>query len=744
MFLVLLLTAFNFQPCREQMRACGKEESTPRKTIKRGMGQGDSEGPGRRAKATARDLEDPAMKKMFVGNLHTSTTVDNLQEYFGKFGDIEKCYAATHQDSGKCKGYGFVTFKTAGGVDRVQEHRPHELHNRTMDTKRAVPKEWMGQPEAEVRSKKIYIAGLHGPKSGLHEGISDEDLRQFFGQYGEVTNVDQKSDKNTKKKTGYGYIEFSDTDPVDKLVLVGVVEVGEAVLEVKKGLSREQQEEVRMKKEEGKGAGGWGQQGMWDMQMGHSGMAQPPLPPHPYPYGHQSGMNQGRGVKRVAGREQGEWQEQGKRPKASVRDPEDPAMRKLFLGNLHTSTTLEALKEYFAKFGEIERCYCATHKDSDKCRGYGFVTYKKSVAVDDVQENRPHRLLDRVVDTKRAVPKEWMGQPEAEVRSKKIYIAGLHGPKSGLKEGISDTDLRQFFDQFGEVVNVDQKLDKTTKKKTGYGYIEFSDLDPVDKLVLVGVVEVGGAVLEVKRGLSREQQEEVRRKKEEMGAGGAPGGVPGAGGWGAQGAGGWGAQGAGGWGAPGAGGWGAPGAGGQAVSGAGQGMQGMMRDVQSKMAGMGHSGMAEQFEQLNSMMGKGEMSTEMIQSMEGTLRSMQGAMQGGEGGGLVASMGSMMSMMINMMTMCQKTMASAAKKSQPADNGSHGGSQGYGGEWGGGYGAKTGYAGAGSYDTSGKDWSYGAGASGYGGAGSYGFGEGGKWGPVGSQGAPAFKGAKDY
>lgn len=52
-----------------------------------------------------------ASRKVFVGNLSFKVTEDDLIRNFEKCGEIEWAKLATFEDSGKCKGYGWVKFK---------------------------------------------------------------------------------------------------------------------------------------------------------------------------------------------------------------------------------------------------------------------------------------------------------------------------------------------------------------------------------------------------------------------------------------------------------------------------------------------------------------------------------------------------------------------------------------------------------------------------------------------------------
>jgi len=54
--------------------------------------------------------------------------------------------------------------------------------------------------------------------SNLSFSVQDEDLREFFVEYGEVTSAKVITDKFTGKSRGFGFVEMSDDEAAKKAI----------------------------------------------------------------------------------------------------------------------------------------------------------------------------------------------------------------------------------------------------------------------------------------------------------------------------------------------------------------------------------------------------------------------------------------------------------------------------------------------------------------------------------------------
>lgn len=76
--------------------------------------------------------KDTQFTKIFVGGLPYHTTDQSLREYFDKFGDIEEAVVITDRQTGKSRGYGFVTM-----ADKLAAERACKEPNPIIDGRKA-------------------------------------------------------------------------------------------------------------------------------------------------------------------------------------------------------------------------------------------------------------------------------------------------------------------------------------------------------------------------------------------------------------------------------------------------------------------------------------------------------------------------------------------------------------------------------------------------------------------------------
>jgi len=80
-------------------------------------------------------------KKLFAGGLSWSTNDEGLRQAFEQFGEIVEAKVITDRDSGRSRGFGFITFADGEAADRaVAEMDGAELDGRTIRVNEAQEK----------------------------------------------------------------------------------------------------------------------------------------------------------------------------------------------------------------------------------------------------------------------------------------------------------------------------------------------------------------------------------------------------------------------------------------------------------------------------------------------------------------------------------------------------------------------------------------------------------------------------
>lgn len=175
-------------------------------------------------------MDEDERGKLFVGGLSWETTQENLQRFFSRYGEIVDCVVMKNNETGRSRGFGFVTFADPSNINLVLTSGPHTLDGRTIDPKPCNPRTL--QKPRKGGGYKIFLGGLPS-------NITETDLRSFFGRYGKVTEVVIMYDQEKKKSRGFGFLSFEDENSVDCVTNERYINLNGKQVEIKKAEPRD-------------------------------------------------------------------------------------------------------------------------------------------------------------------------------------------------------------------------------------------------------------------------------------------------------------------------------------------------------------------------------------------------------------------------------------------------------------------------------------------------------------------------
>jgi len=353
---------------------------------------------------------------------------------------------------------------------------------------------------------KIFVGGLG-------QEMTQERFDEYFSLYGELVDSVVMTDKASGRSRGFGFVKYADEAAAEKVMQdFGSHSIDGHSVEVKRCVP----------KQEGKGAGNGNYRAQAPVWPQHA------APVVPYP--------PSRGPPRS-------------------QTPRGPTSAKVFVGGIPQESATQSLTDHFSQYGEIVDAIAMVDKQTNKGRGFGFVTYARIESAEAViQAAGSHYVDGKAVEVKRCVPKEDdfhggpheqrmqapphfapqakgnhfgkghhhapMQQPMMRVgaapamdasafRTDKIFLGGL---------GACNEDvLVSYFGQY-TIVDAVVMRDKGTGKSKGFGFVQFDHFGCVDEIMQFGqpphidgrFVEVNGNHIlnnkhvEVKRSIPKE------------------------------------------------------------------------------------------------------------------------------------------------------------------------------------------------------------------------------------------------
>ncbi|XP_077304213.1 heterogeneous nuclear ribonucleoprotein A3 isoform X3 [Lithobates pipiens] len=103
------------------------------------------------------------VKKIFVGGIKEDTEEYHLRDYFESYGKIETIEVMEDRQSGKKRGFAFVTFDDHDTVDKIVVQKYHTINNHNCEVKKALSKQ-------EMQTATTQRGGYGGGRGGYGGG----------------------------------------------------------------------------------------------------------------------------------------------------------------------------------------------------------------------------------------------------------------------------------------------------------------------------------------------------------------------------------------------------------------------------------------------------------------------------------------------------------------------------------------------------------------------------------------------
>nr|CAI5850468.1 unnamed protein product [Callosobruchus analis] len=162
-------------------------------------------------------------RKLFVGGLSWETTDKELRDHFGQYGEIESINVKTDPNTGRSRGFAFIVFSHADAIDKVVAAGEHTINNKKVDPKKA-----------KARHGKIFVGGLTSE-------LTDDDIKGYFQQFGQIIEVEMPFDKTKNQRKGFCFITFESEQVVNELLKTPKQTIKDKEVDVKKATPKPDQ-----------------------------------------------------------------------------------------------------------------------------------------------------------------------------------------------------------------------------------------------------------------------------------------------------------------------------------------------------------------------------------------------------------------------------------------------------------------------------------------------------------------------
>ncbi|CAD7089915.1 unnamed protein product [Hermetia illucens] len=150
--------------------------------------------------------QEDAKTNLIVNYLPQTMTQEEVKSLFSSIGELESCKLIRDKVTGQSLGYGFVNYQRSEDADKaVHTFNGLRLQNKTIKVSFARPS------SDAIKGANLYV-------SGLSKSMTQQDLENIFSPYGQIITSRILCDNITGLSKGVGFIRFDQRAEAERAI----------------------------------------------------------------------------------------------------------------------------------------------------------------------------------------------------------------------------------------------------------------------------------------------------------------------------------------------------------------------------------------------------------------------------------------------------------------------------------------------------------------------------------------------
>eukprot|EP00980_Cylindrotheca_fusiformis_P006142 scaffold1319_cov126-Cylindrotheca_fusiformis.AAC.31 len=147
------------------------------------------------------DTIDEGATKLYVGNISFESTKDDIQEYFGQYGEVNDVFIPVNK-FGDSRGFCFITVKEEDAEAVIEATNGAEFMGRPITVNHPLPPGEKPKKREQPGRMKIFVGNLSFY-------TTDGTLTEVFSEFGEVYDCYIPRDIESNNSRGFGFITMA-------------------------------------------------------------------------------------------------------------------------------------------------------------------------------------------------------------------------------------------------------------------------------------------------------------------------------------------------------------------------------------------------------------------------------------------------------------------------------------------------------------------------------------------------------